>query len=111
MSSSSAVPGFAGRAVTGGYRRGRHGVFNVTGEPIPFGRLIGQCVAGTDSRAAVLQWVPAARLLAAGADPRMGVPLWVAAPGLSSGSAGRCMTAAAGHVWVSSGAFLAGEPG
>jgi 2'-hydroxyisoflavone reductase len=53
----------------------------VTGEPIPFGRLLGQCVAGTDSGAAVLQWVPSARLLAAGVDPWMGVPLWIGVPG------------------------------
>jgi 2'-hydroxyisoflavone reductase len=64
-----------------GARRGLRGVFNVTGEPIPFGRLLDECVAGTGSRDADLRWVPTARLLAAGVDPWMGVPLWVAAPG------------------------------
>jgi 2'-hydroxyisoflavone reductase len=64
-----------------GARRGLRGVFNVTGEPTSFGRLLDACLAGTGSRDAVLQWVPTARLLTAGVDPWMGVPLWVAAPG------------------------------
>ncbi len=55
--------------------------FKVTGEPIPFGRLLGECVAATGSRDAVLQWVSTGRLLAAGVDPWMGVPRWLAAPG------------------------------
>ena len=64
-----------------GARRGLRGVFNVTGEPFPFGRLLEECVAATGSRDADRQWVPTARLLAAGVDPWMGVPLWIAAPG------------------------------
>ncbi|HEY2270452.1 MAG TPA: NAD-dependent epimerase/dehydratase family protein [Streptosporangiaceae bacterium] len=64
-----------------GARRGLRGVFNLTGEPVPFGRLLEECVAATGSRDADLQWVPTARLLAAGVDPWMGVPLWLAAPG------------------------------
>jgi 2'-hydroxyisoflavone reductase len=43
--------------------------------------LLGQCVVETGASDAVLQWVPSARLLAAGVDPWMGVPLWIAAPG------------------------------
>ena len=38
--------------------------FNVTGEPVPFGRLLAECVAGTGSRDTDLQWVPTVRLLA-----------------------------------------------
>jgi nucleoside-diphosphate-sugar epimerase len=64
-----------------GVRRGLRGVFNVTGEPAPFGQFLGACMEGTGRLDAVPRWVPAARLLAAGVDPWMGVPLWVAAPG------------------------------
>jgi 2'-hydroxyisoflavone reductase len=62
------------------YRRGLGGVFNVTGEPMPFGVLLERCVTATGSDAE-LAWVPGDRLLAAGVDPWMGVPLWIGAPG------------------------------
>ena len=64
-----------------GARRGLRGVFNVTGEPTPFGQFLDECLAGSGSPDTVLQWIPAARLLAAGVDPWMGIPLWVSAPG------------------------------
>ena len=54
-----------------GCRPGWRGVFNVTGEPIPFGRLLGECVAATGSRDAVLHWVSTGRLL--GVDPWEGL--------------------------------------
>lgn len=53
-----------GSFITDGARQGLRGVFNVTGEPIPFGRLLDESVAGTGSRDADLRWVPSARLLA-----------------------------------------------
>ena len=53
-----------GSFITDGARQGLRGLFNVTGEPIPFGRLLDECVAGTGSRDADLRWVPSDRLLA-----------------------------------------------
>jgi 2'-hydroxyisoflavone reductase len=57
-----------------------HGVFNVTGNPMPFGTLLAECASVTGSDAELV-WVPTERLLKAGLDPWMGVPMWVAAQG------------------------------
>ncbi len=59
---------------------GRHGVFNVTGTPEPFGIMLGLCKTATYSDAE-LTWIPSARLLAAGVEPWMGIPLWVGESG------------------------------
>jgi 2'-hydroxyisoflavone reductase len=60
--------------------RGVGGVFNATGESMPFERLLDECrtVSGSDAR---FTWVPSDRLLAAGVEEWMGVPLWIASPG------------------------------
>jgi 2'-hydroxyisoflavone reductase len=59
---------------------GRGGVFNLTGTPLPFGKLFELCKTATRS-GADLTWISSDRLVAAGVDPGMGVPLWVAEPG------------------------------
>jgi hypothetical protein len=45
---------------------------------MPFGELLGACLAATGSDA-VIRWMPSAELLAKGVDPWMGVPMWVVA--------------------------------
>jgi 2'-hydroxyisoflavone reductase len=60
--------------------RGRHGVFNLTGTPRPFGTLLDLCRTATYSDAEPV-WISTERLVAAGVDPGMGVPLWVGEPG------------------------------
>jgi 2'-hydroxyisoflavone reductase len=56
------------------------GTFNATGETMPLGDLLSECirVTGSDAR---LVWVPSDELLAAGAEEWMGVPLWIVSPG------------------------------
>lgn len=56
------------------------GIFNATGEIIPFGPFLDACRRVTASDAELV-WVPSERLLGLGLDPWMGVPLWIAAPG------------------------------
>lgn len=63
---------------------GLGGVFNLVGQPMPFGRFLADCKAATFS-GAELRWVPSARLLAAGVSPWMGVPLWIGDPTLAGG--------------------------
>jgi 2'-hydroxyisoflavone reductase len=63
-----------------GIHRDRGGVFNLTGNPRPFGILLDLCRTATYSDAD-LTWVPTERLVAAGVDPGMGIPLWVGEPG------------------------------
>jgi 2'-hydroxyisoflavone reductase len=60
--------------------RDARGVFNATGESMPFERLLDECraVTGRDAR---FTWVPSERLLEAGVEEWMGVPLWIASPG------------------------------
>ena len=60
--------------------RGTGGVFNATGESMPFQRLLDECrsVSGSDAR---FTWVPSETLLEAGVEEWMGVPLWIASPG------------------------------
>jgi 2'-hydroxyisoflavone reductase len=60
--------------------RGARGVFNATGESMPFQRLLDECrsVSGSDAR---FTWVPSETLLEAGVEEWMGVPLWIASPG------------------------------
>jgi nucleoside-diphosphate-sugar epimerase len=72
--------------------RGVDGVFNATGESMPFERLLDECraVSGSDARFA---WVPSERLLEAGVEEWMGVPLWIASPGW--GAANRVVVARA----------------
>jgi len=60
--------------------RGRAGVFNATGEQLPFVRLLEECRKVTRSDAEFV-WVPSDRLLAEGIEPWMGVPLWIAVRG------------------------------
>lgn len=59
---------------------GTSGVYNLTGTPLPFGRMLDLCKAALYSEAE-LEWIPSGRLVAAGVDPGMGVPLWIAEPG------------------------------
>jgi len=63
-----------------GIHRDRGGVYNLTGNPRPFGILLDLCRTATYSDAE-LTWVPTDRLVAAGVDPGMGIPLWVGEPG------------------------------
>jgi nucleoside-diphosphate-sugar epimerase len=72
--------------------RGVDGVYNATGESMPFERLLDECraVSGSDARFA---WVPSERLLEAGVEEWMGVPLWIASPGW--GAANRVVVARA----------------
>jgi 2'-hydroxyisoflavone reductase len=60
--------------------RDRSGVYNLTGNPRPFGILLDLCRTATYSDAE-LTWVPTDRLVAAGVDPGTGIPLWVGEPG------------------------------
>jgi 2'-hydroxyisoflavone reductase len=68
------------------------GVFNATGESMPFERLLHECraVSGSDAR---FTWVPSEQLLEAGVEEWMGVPLWIASPGW--GAANRVVVARA----------------
>jgi 2'-hydroxyisoflavone reductase len=72
--------------------RGVDGVFNATGESMPFERLLDECraVSGSDAR---FTWVPSEQLLEAGVEEWMGVPLWIASPGW--GAANRVVVARA----------------
>jgi 2'-hydroxyisoflavone reductase len=63
-----------------GIHRERGGVYNLTGNPRPFGILLDLCRTATYSDAE-LTWVPTDRLVAAGVDPGMGIPLWVGEEG------------------------------
>jgi 2'-hydroxyisoflavone reductase len=63
-----------------GCHRERHGVYNLTGTPRPFGILLDLCRTATYSDAE-LTWIPSDRLVAAGVDPGGGIPLWVAEEG------------------------------
>ncbi|HEY0933897.1 MAG TPA: NAD-dependent epimerase/dehydratase family protein [Trebonia sp.] len=63
-----------------GIHRDRGGVFNLTGSPLPIGRLLDLCRTATYSDAD-LTWVPTERLVAAGVDPGTGIPLWIGEPG------------------------------
>src|SRR5215831_18935756 len=59
---------------------GRDGVFNLTGTPRPFGKLLDLCKSATYSDAELI-WIDSERLVAAGVDPGMGIPLWIGEPG------------------------------
>ena len=63
-----------------GLHRGRSGVFNLTGNPRPFGILLDLCRTATYSDADLV-WIDSERLVAAGVNPEMGIPLWVGEPG------------------------------
>jgi 2'-hydroxyisoflavone reductase len=63
-----------------GVHRDRRGVYNLTGNPRPFGILLDLCRTATYSDAE-LTWVDSDRLVAAGVDPGAGIPMWVAGPG------------------------------
>ena len=67
-----------------GVHYGRHGTFNLTGNPMPIGEFLDACKAATFSDAE-LTWVPSDRLLAAGAEPWMGVPMWIGDLAVSAG--------------------------
>jgi 2'-hydroxyisoflavone reductase len=60
--------------------QGVGGTFNATGETMPLGNLLAECIRVTDSDARLI-WVPSDRLLEAGAEEWMGVPLWIVSPG------------------------------
>lgn len=60
--------------------RGLGGVYNATGESMPFGEFLDACRAATGSDAK-FTWVSSARLLAEGVEEWMGIPLWIASPG------------------------------
>jgi 2'-hydroxyisoflavone reductase len=51
------------------------GVYNATGQPIPFGELLAAC--NGDAR---LVWVPSEELVGAGVGEWMELPLWIASP-------------------------------
>lgn len=70
--------------ITDGVHYGRHGVFNLVGNPMPIAEFLGECKAATFSEAD-LAWVPSGRLLAAGAAPWMGVPMWIGDPAVAGG--------------------------
>jgi 2'-hydroxyisoflavone reductase len=55
------------------------GIYNATGEPTTFGRLVETCRRVSRSDAEIT-WVPSARLLEAGVGEWMELPLWIAAP-------------------------------
>jgi 2'-hydroxyisoflavone reductase len=63
-----------------GLHRGRSGVYNLTGNPRPFGLLLDLCRTATYSDADLV-WIPTERLVAAGVNPEMGIPLWIGEPG------------------------------
>jgi nucleoside-diphosphate-sugar epimerase len=63
-----------------GIHRDRRGVFNLTGNPRPFGILLDLCRTATYSDADLV-WIPTDRLVAAGVSQDMGIPLWVGEPG------------------------------
>jgi 2'-hydroxyisoflavone reductase len=63
-----------------GIHRERHGIYNLTGTPRPFGILLDLCRTATYSDAD-LTWVPTGKLIEAGVDPGTGIPLWVGEPG------------------------------
>ena len=63
-----------------GIHRDRRGVFNLTGNPRPFGILLDLCRGATYSDADLV-WIPTDQLVAAGVSPDMGIPLWVGEPG------------------------------
>jgi 2'-hydroxyisoflavone reductase len=55
--------------------RGAGGVYNATGEPLPFGELLAACPG--DAR---LVWVPSETLVEAGVGEWLELPLWIASP-------------------------------
>jgi len=59
---------------------GLGGTFNATGETMPLGHLLTECIRVTRSDARLV-WVPSERLADAGAEEWMGVPLWIVSPG------------------------------
>jgi 2'-hydroxyisoflavone reductase len=63
-----------------GLHRDRNGVYNLTGNPRPFGLLLDLCRTATYSDADLV-WIPSERLVAAGVNPEMGIPLWIGEPG------------------------------
>ncbi|MGH3143982.1 MAG: NAD-dependent epimerase/dehydratase family protein, partial [Gaiellales bacterium] len=70
------LAGWMVRAATDGLG----GTFNATGETMPLGHLLAECIRVTRSDARLV-WVPSDRLLEAGAEEWMGVPLWIVSPG------------------------------
>ena len=56
----------------------RSGVYNVTGEPTTFERLLGECVRASGD--AEIVWVPSERLVDAGVGEWMELPLWLVSP-------------------------------
>jgi len=58
---------------------GLGGTFNATGETIPLGDLLAECIRVTRSDARLV-WVPSERLIEAGAEEWMGIPLWIVSP-------------------------------
>jgi 2'-hydroxyisoflavone reductase len=63
-----------------GIHRDRAGVFNLTGNPRPFGILL-DLIRGATYSDADLVWIPTERLVAAGVNPETGIPMWVGEPG------------------------------
>jgi 2'-hydroxyisoflavone reductase len=70
--------------IADGIHHGRHGVFNLVGNPMPIGTFLEDCKAATFSDPE-LTWIPSSRLLAAGVSPWMGVPMWIGDPDLAGG--------------------------
>ena len=68
-----------GEWIVHGAEAGLDGVYNATGMPTTFERLLDECrrVAGSDAE---LVWVEPERLLAAGVGEWMELPLWIASP-------------------------------
>jgi 2'-hydroxyisoflavone reductase len=59
--------------------RDSSGVYNATGEPTTFERLLTECQRVSESDAEIV-WVPSERLVEAGVGEWMELPLWIAAP-------------------------------
>jgi 2'-hydroxyisoflavone reductase len=62
--------------------QGLDGIYNATGQPTTFERLLSECrrVARSDAE---LVWVPGERLVAAGVGEWTELPLWIASPGFA----------------------------
>src|SRR5262249_43563224 len=63
-----------------GIHRDKRGVFNLTGNPRPFGILLDLCRTATYSDADLV-WIPTEQLVAGGVNAEEGIPLGIGEPG------------------------------